>query len=132
MIHNVFFIIIVTATLMFLDFYLTIKGAKLYKQGFSDHIKVDNYELNPMFQKNIIDFKYNYRHLLSVILVSILIYLFYFLSQRYPSNSQSFEVIPGLLFILMGYINANHLRNIMIFKAVNKNPGMLKGQVEQT
>ncbi|MEJ0021832.1 MAG: hypothetical protein WDN47_04665 [Candidatus Doudnabacteria bacterium] len=133
MIHNVFFIIIVTAALMFLDFYLTIKGARLYTQGYSEHIKADNYEMNPMFQKNVAEFKYNFRHLLYVVLVSLLIYLFYYLSQKnIIYNSQSFAIIPGLLFTTMVYINANHLRNIVIFKALKKNPNMLKGQIEQT
>lgn len=122
-----FFIIVSVVTLMFLDYYLTLKGAFLYKRGFSNYIKLDNYELNPNFQKAISESKYNLRHLLLVIATAILISLIFKLNDMVIS-----AIISGMLLTTFVYINACHLQNILIFKAVEKSPELIKGQIKQT
>lgn len=118
---------------MFLDYYLTLKGAKLYREGFSSHIKAENYELNPMFQKSIQAFKYDKRHFISMVMVSVLIYFLYFLAGKNGNffPQQQITLIPGIFFTIFLYVNANHLRNITLFKVVKQNPTILRGQVEQ-
>ena len=55
------------AALMFLDYYLTLKGYKLAKENYLKHFIIESYELNPRFKKSITENRYNFKHLVYLI-----------------------------------------------------------------
>lgn len=118
---------------MFLDYFLTIKGFRLYKQKYSKFIEAESYELNPNFKKSVNARKYNFLHLIGVIFVSAFIYAIYYLGTNniFYFTKSSFFTCQGMLFSIFGFINMRHIQNIMIFKFVNKNPSMLSGKLKQ-
>ncbi|MBI4452325.1 hypothetical protein HY637_02770 [Candidatus Woesearchaeota archaeon] len=134
MIQNVYLTIFLIAMLMLLDYYLTMKGFKLYKQKTYKYIKLESYELNTMFKESVNQSTYNFKHLLSVALVSIFVYILYYASYNEILffHKSTYHFIQGMIFSMFIYINSKHLQNIMTFNAVNRNPSILSGKIKQT
>ena len=62
MLENIYATIFFIVVLMFLDYFLTIKSVNLTKQGFSKYIKVESYELNPLFKGSVSKMQYSLKH----------------------------------------------------------------------
>ncbi len=121
-------------SLMFLDYYLTLKGFRLYKEGYSKHVEAESYELNPIFMKSISSNKYNLIHLISVVFIAVLLAVVYFLStsQKLYFNIGTYDLLIGMLVSMFAFINSKHLFNLMIFKEIKKNPSILSGKIMQS
>ena len=133
MIDNIYATIGIIAALMFLDYYLTLKGLKMYKGKYSKHFKFESYELNPMFREKVQAHKYSMKHLVSVILTSALVYFVYYfgLQNRFGLRPSTFYLVQGLVFSMLIYTVLRHIQNILIFRAIDKDPSMLSGIVRQ-
>src|SRR5205085_8911543 len=102
--------VIVLPLIMFCDYYLTLAGKKLRDKVYSAHITSEEYELNPVWQKDINKLKlFNYKHLLAVILITG---YFYFASLLLSDNV--FFLVYGAIFCLYLYIVMRHLQNILM------------------
>src|SRR5690242_2440703 len=63
--------ILLLPLLMFADYFLTVLGAVLRDKGYSNHFKLEHYELNPVWQKSIRQKRWvNPRHILLTLFVS--------------------------------------------------------------
>lgn len=127
MITNIWITIGIIVFLMLLDYYLTLKGFRLYSKEYSKKVKSESYELNPMFRKAVKKFKYNYLHLVSMIMVSFFVWLVYFMAGL-SGNYTFFFLLQGMVFSMFAYVNSKHVQNILTIKAVNKKPAMIKGK----
>jgi hypothetical protein len=116
--------IICIPLLMFSDYYLTLLGKKLRDNVYLQHISTEEYELNPVWQKDINKFKmFNYKHVLAVILITG---YFYFASL--VLRDSWYYGIYGALFTMYAYIIMRHLNNILIYRFANRNPNLFSGK----
>lgn len=134
MIENIHITILIFVILSFLDYFLTIKGFKSYKEKYSKFVKIESYELNPMFKKDIRKLKYNFKHLFFVVFASVLVFGVYHLSQNnlYGFKIRTFFFLQGIIFSMLIYLNINHLGNIILFKMINNNPKLLSGKIKHS
>ncbi len=110
--------------LMVSDYYLTLLGKKLRDNVYLQHISTEEYELNPAWQKDINKFRmFNYKHILSVILVTG----YYYFVSLLLSDSWYYGVY-GALFTMYAYVIMRHLNNILIYTYANKNPDLFSGK----
>jgi len=132
MIENIYITIFLIVFLMFLDFFLTIKSVKLAKQGFSKYIKVESYELNPLFKENVSKMQYSFKHFLLVILTSATVCLFYYLGKNnFIFNMDTYSMFQGMIFSLFIFVNASHVRNLIVFSMIKKDSSLLSGKIKQ-
>ncbi len=116
--------------LMFMDYFLTVLGAKYRERKYGEHFKTPHYELNPIFQKAISQKQWiNPFHIVSTILSSglllVLIQLEYF---SYPL----IDFLLGCLFVFFGIVIGRHLSSLCIFRYLLKNPQEISGQITMT
>ena len=110
--------------LMLSDYFFTLLGKKLRDNIYAQHICTEQYELNPVWQDEVNKMKkFNYKHLLAIILVTG---YFYFTAKLL--SDPWFDIIYGALFAIYVYVMMRHLNNILIYKFANKNPGQISGK----
>ena len=80
MLENIYITILLVAALMFLDHFLTIKSVRLGRETYSKHVKLETYELNPIFRDSVNKLKYSWKHFIGVIFAVLITYFFYCLS----------------------------------------------------
>ncbi|MBI3231948.1 MAG: hypothetical protein HYZ51_02615 [Candidatus Doudnabacteria bacterium] len=134
MIDNIYFVLALTIALMVLDYVWTLKGFQLYQQKYSQYVKSAIYEANPTFQKSIHGQQYNFRHLLGIIASVVVLYSIYYLDKRmniFGVNGNGFVTGAAAVIIQLVFVNALHLKNILLFKKINFHPDWLSGQLEQ-
>jgi len=113
--------------IMLLDYYLTILGSTLRDKKFSQFIKVEQYELNPIWQRDINRKKlFNHRHVFSVLLVSFLLFI---LTEFLDVNHTIFEILFGFAIGIYGMIIGRHISNILTFFHVLLKPNDVSGEI---
>ncbi len=115
---------------MFSDYYLTIWGIKLRNKGYSNYYEIENYELNPIWQKDIQDQKmFNIRQLtMTTAAFCFFIYVFEF----NDLNSNLKEGLIGLLLAHYGMLTGRHFSNLLIYYYIKKHPEDLCGKIKQS
>jgi hypothetical protein len=123
-------IVIALPLLMLADYYLTLLGAVLKDKKYSKFVIVEEYELNPIFQKAIKQRKLiNIKHLLLTISLSVLmIYLMEFSN----ASHETISFMLGMLLVMYGVIIGVHIANILFFWYVIKKEGQISGQIHYT
>ena len=115
---------------MFSDYYLTIWGIMLRDKGHSQFFIVENYELNPFWQKDIQDHKlFNIRQLITV---SAAAGFFIFVFEFYDLGSSYKEVLVGLLLAHYGMLTGRHVSNLLTYSYTKNHPEDLSGKVKQS
>jgi hypothetical protein len=109
-----------------------LQGFKFYEKAYSKKVKVESYELNPMFKKSVKKRRYSFRHLFSMIIVSVFLYLIHYFgtNDMLGFRMGTFFLIQGMLFSMLIYINSRHIQNIILFSYIEKNPSVLSGKVK--
>lgn len=121
---NLYFIIILIFSLLILDFWLTLIGQKYYRKYAKKYIKIESYELNPLWKKSIRKGKYDFRHLIGVILlVSGIIYLFYI-------DRIVYEFVVGGYIIMWSNVLSQHIHNVAFYNFIGNHPNLIKGRIE--
>ena len=133
MLENIILTIGLIIILMLLDYFLTLKGLKAYKKSYSKFVEFESYELNPIVKESISKGVYNLKHLLSMVLVSLLVYVVHYLSFNNLFGFQigTFFFTQGMIFSMGVYMNSRHIQNLIIFNWVDKDPSMLSGKIKQ-
>jgi len=120
-------IILIIPLLMILDYYLTLWGALLRMCTFGKHIVIQSYELNPIFQRAINNFKIiNMQHLVFVLIVTTLFLIINHLNGLATSFGSA---LVGYFIITYATINARHCANIFTFWYACKHPESMSGIV---
>lgn len=103
--------------LMLGDYLLTLVGEVLRRKRYQEHIKIEHYELNPLWQKTVPKVRwFNPIHLSLTALVTFIFMM------GMP------DFLWGLYLSIYGLILARHLTNILAFTYLNKRPEALQGQ----
>ena len=133
MLENIILTIGLIIILMLLDYFLTLKGLKAYKKSYSKFVEFESYELNPIVKESISKGVYNLKHLLSMVLVSLLVYVVHYLSFNNLFGFQigTFFFTQVMIFSMGVYMNSRHIQNLIIFNWVDKDPSMLSGKIKQ-
>ena len=119
--------VLLVPILMLADYFLTIVGARLYKRGYGKHVRHENYELNPRWQRSIDAGRwFNPRHLLATALVTAV--LVYYGESVEPPDDPSYAFLIGLTITLYLIIVGRHLGNILIFRHAINRPADLSGE----
>ncbi len=119
--------LILIPILMFSDYFLTVAGAVLKDKIYANHFKVEHYELNPIWQKEVAQKKWlNPRHIvLTIVFSSVLIFLMEFEEMPEPFIQGFF----GCILAVYGMIVGRHLSNLIIFRRMIQKPDEISGQV---
>jgi hypothetical protein len=118
---------IVFPFIMVLDYYLTVYSDHLRKKGHSRHYQLENYELNPIWVKDINKRKlFNPKHLSLVIIFSL--FIWYFLC-RPEVDSNYNRLLYGAIVTIYFMIIGRHTSNILLYKFTINNPHELNGRI---
>ena len=116
--------------LMLIDYYLTLIGARLYGRKYGQHVRLEQYELNPLWQTSINQPRwFNPRHLLLVILITLLLLPL----AGWGTGSVWFDLfLSGTLLTSFAFIIGRHLANILTFYVAIKQPEAIEGEVQMS
>lgn len=116
--------------MMLADYFLTVWGAILSEKKYRLHFKIEHYELNPLWQKNIASKKWvNPKHLIAVAIVTLFCFVW---STGWTGPDMVAEGLLGYLTVLFVGIIGNHLTNIFIFLYVNRHPESIQGEIKMS
>lgn len=126
LLENIYFIIALLISLSMLDFLLTLKVKKVFEEQIGENIQVENIELVPTWQKSIKQGKYDFKHLIILIIYTIIIlYLYY-----NDDLKIIYEFVVGFIMILLVIVNTQHLQNIAISSFKKKHPKEIEGEIK--
>jgi len=113
--------------LMISDYYLTILCAFQKEKKYDEHFRIQHFELNCLWQKDIARKRlFNPRHLTLVLLVTAVM----FCGVEYGDlPDSSLEMFLGLLTVIYGAIIGRHLLNLLYFRRLTRHPDDVSGQV---
>jgi hypothetical protein len=118
--------VLLAPALMVLDYYMTLVGASLAQRSYRRHVKIDHYELNPIWQNAVAERRwFNPRHLALVMLAGGLLVL---LAEIVELDTRIFEALLGFVFTLFGLVLGRHLSNILMFVHLARNPDEIAGE----
>lgn len=122
---------------MVTDYFLTVLGAIHREKGYSRHFRLEHYELNPIWQKDVAAKRWiNPRHLILTALVSgLLIGLMEggeFLPAFDGTISVFNEMFLGAALSSFAIIIGRHINNLLIFRHLEHRPHDLTGVLTMT
>jgi hypothetical protein len=121
---------VIVPVLMLADYFLTVAGATARDQGYDQHFKHEQYELNPRWQKDIARKRwFNPRHLLLTVLVSGALIL---VLERGLVPRVFAAMFLGALLAVFGAIVGRHLNNLLLFNHLARRKGDVTGAVTMT
>lgn len=123
---NIYFVMGLIFCIMILDYALTLVGQKHYKLYYKQHMDIESYELNPIWKKSIREVKYDYRHLIGVVFILILIIYIHY----YGRSRNLYEFMVGLVVVLYTAVLSKHIQNIAMYKFIGRHPESVEGKVQ--
>ncbi len=119
------------AALYISDYYLTLWGARLYKETASAFIDFDgSYELEPLFKRDIDALRrVSPRFLWRLLLSGLALLGYWWLVVRLVGFPDLFLVLLGGYVLLEGVVHLRHIRSIVAFRAARV-PGALEGRLK--
>lgn len=123
-------IILLLPLLMLIDYYLTLVGARLYGRKYGQHVRLEQYELNPLWQTSINQPRwFNFRHLLLILLLTLLLLPL----AGWGTGSDWFDLfLSGTLLTSFTFIIGRHLANILTFYVAIKQADAIQGEVKMS
>lgn len=116
--------------LMLSDYILTVAGARLADKTYRTHFKFPDYELNPLFRKDIAQKRwFNQRHLAFVALTTLVCVFWPFIFSGIELLS---EGLFGYLITSFASLNGHHISNILVFRRLQKHPEDISGEIRMT
>lgn len=110
------------------DYSLTIRSARGFRE--IGHFQFEgSFELTPQFQKDVDALQpVSKRHITLLVLISILIMLLWWLTQRAILFPRAYLLLLGMFLLMEVAIHFRHLRNLFLIGEVRKNGGV-EGQI---
>lgn len=116
----------------FLDYYMTLLGVWLARKELSKHHVAKDYELNPVFKKDISRLRlFNPKHLLILAGLVFLFTIIYYMN-AIVGNFKEIELMQGIVFSVYAIILIRHIKNIISISMLNKFPNLVKGSIKVT
>jgi hypothetical protein len=118
---------ILLPVLMLADYFLTVAGAAARERGYARHFKLEQYELNPTWQKDIARLRwFNPKHLLMTALLSAAVIAL--LESGVAPRPVAFMVLGALLGVFAAIVG-RHINNLLLFQRLASQPGDVTGEV---
>jgi hypothetical protein len=116
-----------------IDYYQTLRGARLYQGGANQMIVVEgSYELNPLFTRDIDRLaRLSPRFLFVLLVYSIFVWAVWVIFVSVLDIPQMYVFTVGAVLLLQGPVQLRHVRNIQTFKQVLNGDG-IAGRIEYT
>lgn len=109
------------------DYYLTVLGNVMKEGVYSRHYRIEHYEMNPIWQRDIARKRwFNPRHLLLVVVFSALIIGLCEAMSRPDFLAAAFL---GALFAIWGALLGVHIANLLLFRYLNQHPDCVSGEI---
>ena len=106
------------------DYYLTIYSARGFREVGHFHFE-GSFELTPQYQKDIDALKpVSMRHVISLVLSSLLIVLIWWLTKRLPFFPWTYLLYLGMFLLLEIAVHLRHFRNISLIREIRKGGGV--------
>ena len=122
--HPVFLLVPV---FMFADYFLTLAAAVQMRRKYGDHFKIEHYELNPIWQKDVARKRWlNPRHIALVVVLSSVLIL---LTECIEMPEPFIQAWLGGVLVVLGMVIGRHLANLMVCRYVARRPDEISGQV---
>ena len=116
--------------MMFSDYFLTVLGASLCEKRYSLHFKLEQYEMNPIWQKAIAKKQWlNLRHATLTILISGVLILLLELGDLPPDLA---PFVLGCILVPLGLVLGRHFNNLLMFSLLNRKPDEVSGAVDMS
>ncbi len=113
--------------LILADYFLTVGGAILSEKKYRQHFKFENYELNPIWQKNIAEKRWlSPKFLLSVAAVTVFCFVWAII---WSEDDPVFEGLFGFCVVLSSSLIGYHLTNILTFNYLAHHADSISGEV---
>jgi hypothetical protein len=108
------------------DYYLTVWGATLYRQGANEHVVFEgSYELTPQFREDIdLLRRFSPRFFRYVLLSVAIVSGLWYVAWRWPDWELMFLVAYGGLVFRQIVVLARHARNIALFRRLKTHGGV--------
>lgn len=122
---------------MVTDYYLTVLGAIHREKGYTRHFRMEHYELNPVWQKDVAAKRWlNPRHLILTALTSVLIIVVMeggVLLPAFDGAVATFnEMFLGAALSSFAIIIGRHINNLLVFRHLEACPHDLSGELTMT
>jgi len=129
--NNIWATILIWALVYIGDYYLTLFGARLYKEQGKEHFTYGgSYELTPVFQKDIDSLNpLSTKFLFFLVLSSGLIFILWYLAVSFLGASGLFSFAMGGLFLRSAVIYVRHARSLALFSQLG-NDQAVNGRVD--
>ncbi len=126
LVENVWLALGIWVVLYVSDYYLTIMGARRYRDGVKNHIEFEKYyELTPYFQKDINALRlFSPRFLLALALTAAGQALVWYLAVRVIHLPWLFELVMGGYILVELAIHVRHFRNLALFRFAARSQGV--------
>jgi hypothetical protein len=122
--------VFIIPVMMLADYFLTVWGAILSEKKYQQHFKIENYELNPLWQKSIAQKKwFNLKHLAIVLIITFFCFIW---SNGWKDPDPFSEGLFGYFTILFASIIGIHLANILTFDFIIRNPDSISGEIKMS
>lgn len=119
--------VLLVPLLMLADYYLTLLGAVQREKAYSQHFKVQHYELNPLWQRDVASKRwFNARHIALLVVLSALLAL---AVEIVPMPQSFVQAALGGVITAYGYIVARHATNLLGFQHLIRRPEEVSGEV---
>lgn len=113
------------------DYFWTLKTSQLYQSGVNRCLEVEGgIELNPLYRKDINQLKkYNFKFLLILIGLNLLLFIVWFTTVILGHNSSSFELVFGSFILTEFFVHTRHFKNYFQAKSILKG-GEIEGHIK--
>lgn len=119
--------VLLIPVLMFTDYFLTVLGAIRREGKYSRHYRIEDYELNPVWQKSIAAKRwFNPRHILTTLLLSAFMAAF---TQISSSGDPFIRAMLGCIFGVYGMVIGRHFANLLMFARFDRSGDAVSGQI---
>ena len=119
-------IVFLIPALMLLDYFLTVAGRQQYQRYYGQHVHLEQYEMNPVWQQSVAQDRWlNRRHIFMVVFITTLLIG---LSSGTGDSFRDYFVFGALVTVYL-LIIGRHLSNILNFRYCANHPDTLNGEV---
>ena len=119
--------VLLVPALMLADYFVAILSAVQREKGYSEHFKIERFELNSIWQKDIAARRwFSPRHIVATLLVALFLV---FMTEYRVIDQDTVSSFMGFSVVYLGALLGRHLCNLLTFRYVARWSAEIDGQV---